>query len=83
MSYVCPVCNGLEALQPICPDCGQAAADQGKLSDFYGPYSPYRPIDDLKMTNGYDDLRRHVCMHSVYCSRCGRSFELAVGERPE
>lgn len=78
--YVCAVCNGMERWAPLCPACGEAAEDRGRLSDYYDPYAPYRPIDDLKMTNGYNDLERHQCIHSIFCEQCGQSFVQAVQE---
>ncbi|WP_274363876.1 hypothetical protein [Paenibacillus thermotolerans] len=77
---ICPVCNGFEQLVAACPQCGAKAEDQGKLSDLYGPYSPYRPIDDLKLTNGYDDLAHRQCMHAVYCPVCGETAIRSVNE---
>lgn len=80
-SFMCEVCNGMAQLAQKCPECRQDADDQGKLSDFYGPYAPYRPIDDLKLTNGFDDLRQHVCIHLTYCPNCNRSFLVSVNEK--
>jgi hypothetical protein len=39
--------------------------------DLYGNYSPYRPIDDLKMTDGMIDVTTHECPHQVWCLKCG------------
>lgn len=80
-SYVCSVCNGLEALAGSCSSCGQAAEDRGRLSDYDDPYSPYRPIDDMKLTNGFPDLERHQCIHMAYCPNCDASFALPVQEQ--
>lgn len=77
---ICPVCNGLEQLVSVCPQCGGTTEDQGKESDYYGPYSPYRPIDDMKLTNGYYDLAQHQCMHAVYCPACGTTAIQSVNE---
>jgi len=80
MSYICSVCNGMESLLNNCPECNRLAQDQGRLSDYYGPYSPYRPIDDLKATNGYEDLIQHTCIHLAYCSNCNYSFPVSIQE---
>ncbi|MED4604201.1 hypothetical protein P9314_26595 [Paenibacillus validus] len=80
-SYVCSVCNGLEALGGSCPSCRQAAEDRGRLSDYDDPYSPYRSIDDMKLTNGFADLERHQCVHMAYCPGCGATFTLSVQEQ--
>ncbi|MDF2961559.1 MAG: hypothetical protein K0S39_3294 [Paenibacillus sp.] len=80
MSYLCTVCNGLLALRVDCQNCNTELEDQGKISDFYDPYSPYRPIEDLKMTNGFKDKENHLCYHWGYCSHCCTSFPVCVHE---
>jgi hypothetical protein len=80
LSYLCPVCNGLDQLQASCRSCGGAAEDCGKASDYYGPYSPYRPIDELKLTNGFPDLAQHQCYHALYCPSCDSTQLHAVDE---
>lgn len=80
-STMCPVCNGLEQLTCSCFKCGNPMNDYGKLSDYYAPYSPYRPIDDLKETNGYLDLQLQQCMHTVICSVCETEAVQAVDEK--
>lgn len=80
MSYYCPVCNGLQSMSVLCPACRQAARDFGRTDDFLGPYSPYRPIDDLKLTNGFPDLINHECVHLMYCENCRNSFMVNVKE---
>ncbi len=47
--------------------------DNGRFLDILGPYSPYRPIDDLKKTDGYIDLKTSHCPHYVSCEQCGLS----------
>ncbi|WP_233532053.1 hypothetical protein [Paenibacillus alkalitolerans] len=79
-SHICPVCNGIDDLRANCLRCGAQTEDWGKESDFYGPYSPYRPINDLKMTNGYPDLERRQCVHAVFCPSCGTTSSYAVDE---
>lgn len=76
----CPVCNGLEELHVGCPECRKEADDLGRFNDFLGPYSPYRPIDEISLTNGFDDLSRHQCIHVLYCERCGKSFTVRVDD---
>lgn len=81
MSFYCPVCNGMQVLRSACPNCHEEVAqDYGRFDDYMGPYSPYRPIDDLKMTNGFNDFTNHQCVHVVYCQRCKKSFHLSVNE---
>lgn len=70
MDTICPICNGLLPLQESCPVCGKAMEDHGPLTNFFGPYSPYREIDDLKMSNGFPDLVHRQCIHVGYCENC-------------
>ncbi|MEM5766867.1 MAG: hypothetical protein AAGU23_01660 [Bacillota bacterium] len=69
MEGICPLCNGLQAVDSRCPMCGQPMVDGGSLQDFYGPYSPYEE------KNTYGKLavagRRAVCIHLLYCPSCG------------
>lgn len=81
MSWMCPVCNGLEPMSPACPRCGAPAADQGRAADWLGPYAPYRPIDDMKRTDGLPDLERHWCVHLLACPQCGYEWQTAQQER--
>jgi len=77
---ICPVCNGLGLFQAVCPACRTEAEDLGRLGDYYGPYSPYRPIDDIRMTNGFSDVRDRLCLHNAYCGRCNSTFIVQVTE---
>ncbi|SFI86452.1 hypothetical protein [Thermoflavimicrobium dichotomicum] len=70
-SYACPVCNGLNSLILPCPKCGHSLQDGGRVFDYLANYSPYRPIDDLKMTDGWQDYQNHLCPHQTYCEQCG------------
>ncbi|MBA4493757.1 hypothetical protein ACFO25_05110 [Paenactinomyces guangxiensis] len=79
-SYACPVCNGFDNFLANCPDCGAPLADFGRIFDFFADYSPYRPIDDLKMTDGWFDLATHKCPHQVYCPQCGYQDVHMIGE---
>ena len=79
--FICPICNGLTKLNMACPRCGQTAEDYGRYGDFFGPYSPYRPIEDLKLTDGLMDAETYTCPHLLYCPDCERSFPYLVKER--
>jgi hypothetical protein len=81
-SYACPVCNGFSTLFLNCNDCGASLKDYGRFSDLLAPYSPYRPIDDLKMSDGWIDVATHSCPHYLYCPRCGLSQVEMVAEMP-
>jgi len=82
LSSYCPVCNGLESLKQACPACARSLTDCGRLDDLTGPYAPYRQIDDLKLTNGFDDLGSHRCIHLLHCPECKSNYTAAVSEWP-
>lgn len=77
---LCPVCNGLTELAMPCPACGRPLDDSGRLSDYFSDYSPYRPIDDGKMTNGIRDLETGLCIHVGWCPSCRSEYRLSVSE---
>ncbi|WP_255298455.1 hypothetical protein [Brevibacillus dissolubilis] len=70
MNFMCPICNGFTELQVTCESCGSKLDDQGRLLDYFGDYSPYRPFDDLKRTDGYPDVSSHLCPHVATCPAC-------------
>lgn len=80
MQLMCPVCNGLADFDQHCPNCGKALRDEGPIQQFYGPYSAYRPIDDIKKSNGFPDLANNECMHLAYCANCNQQLYAAVSE---
>ncbi|RAL26975.1 hypothetical protein [Thermoflavimicrobium daqui] len=69
--YACPVCNGFTSYTAYCPKCSHILQDGGRIFDYFADYSPYRPIDDLKMTDGLLDYQNHTCPHQIYCEHCG------------
>lgn len=71
ISYACPVCNGFTDFLSSCPECGDQLKDYGRFTDLLADYSPYRPIDDLKMSDDWNDVASHRCPHQVYCPQCG------------
>jgi hypothetical protein len=72
MNHLCPVCNGLSPFRSTCRTCGGPLDDSGRLYDFYGAYSPYREIDDSKLSNGMADDQYHLCLHVGWCPSCRR-----------
>jgi hypothetical protein len=80
LSFGCPVCNGLQPLTKLCPQCSRSLSDAGRADDYLGPYSPYRAADDLKLTNGFTDLVNHTCIHQLYCTGCGLTALVEVVE---
>jgi hypothetical protein len=83
LSFFCPVCNGMQPLHYSCPKCKKETEDCGRFGDYMGPYSPYRPIDDIKLTNGFFDLQNHECIHVAFCSTCDHVFKVSVDEWKE
>lgn len=81
--WICPVCNGMNSINHYCPECSARMDDLGKLSDLYTPYSPYREIEDVKMTNGYMDHANHECMHMTLCPHCHYQQVISVKESGE
>lgn len=69
--YACPYCNGLKKYEKPCPQCFATLTDIGKVSDYYLDYSPYREIDDLKLSDGFPANRtNHNCIHFLRCANC-------------
>lgn len=81
MSYLCPICNGLANLNVQCPECHHQLDDYGRIDQIWEPYSPYREIDDIKLTNGYDDFTTHKCVHLTTCSCCGKDQIIFINEQ--
>lgn len=81
MQSICPVCNGFTRLQTICSTCQQPIDDAGRLADYFGDYSPYREIDDAKLTNGFLDVANHECIHVGWCPRCRNEQLFVVSEQ--
>jgi len=81
MGYICPVCNGLTTLQAVCSECHHQLDDLGRVDDLWGPYTPYREIDDIKMSNGFEDIKEHQCIHIATCPICGKDHYIPVNEQ--
>ena len=65
---VCPVCNGLCAVEKTCPWCGHGLSDAGVLQDLYDSYSPY--LDRGVFEDGYPVHQREACPHLFACPNC-------------
>ncbi|MDQ0153721.1 hypothetical protein [Robertmurraya andreesenii] len=69
---ICPICNGFHEEQKNCRLCGEAMEDSGRVMDFYDDYSPYMPIDQMKLEDGYpEDYKNEQCPHLFKCPTCG------------
>ncbi|RED57161.1 hypothetical protein DFP95_11175 [Cohnella lupini] len=70
---ICPICNALSPLEISCPDCGSAAEDEGRWSDWSGPYAPYEPAQ-LSAQGTLEIAIEVICQHAVRCIDCHRPF---------
>lgn len=71
---ICPLCNGFEEIHFQCPHCCSQMADEGKLMDFFDDYSPYMPIDQMKLEDGFPaNKKNEQCVHLFQCPNCGFS----------
>ncbi|MDZ5470172.1 hypothetical protein SM124_00285 [Bacillus sp. 31A1R] len=69
---MCPLCNGFYEMQESCPSCGNQLEESGRLMDFFDDYSPYMPIDLMKLEDGYSlDFQEEQCPHVFKCPNCG------------
>lgn len=75
MSYVCPICNGLDSAPLLlCPNCHQETVDCGLQEDYAGPYSPY-------VASSHDQTipaAANHCLHLMHCPHCLTEFSYAV-----
>lgn len=79
-AYMCPVCNGIALFNVNCPHCQTLLIDQGMWQNYFDDYSPYLEIEDMKFVNGFDDARKHHCIHFATCPQCGEEVLAAVEE---
>lgn len=78
---ICPICNGLQEVQKYCSTCGTTLEDSGRVMDFYDDYSPYMPIDQMKLENGYpNDYETEQCAHLFKCPYCGHDEIVFIQE---
>lgn len=73
----------MKQLDIKCPLCNKNATDCGRYDEYLGPYAPYRQIDDLRLTNDFNDLKNHQCIHVGYCAQCNLTLNVSVNEWPE
>jgi hypothetical protein len=78
---MCPLCNGFKVLAPVCPGCSGKMEDKGREADFYDDYSPYMPIDQMKLEDGYPrDFADGECPHQFRCPKCGTAKVFLIKE---
>ncbi len=71
---ICPVCNALNPLEASCPKCGSTAEDEGRWTDWSGPYSPYEPA----LLTASPFVHEAVCQHAVRCTSCDYPFSVDI-----
>lgn len=72
MENICPLCNGLQSINEICPNCGEIMVDGGALANYLGPYSPYAEIASLPSQS------EAQCIHLIYCPKCRYDDRVSV-----
>jgi len=72
---ICPICNALIPLEVSCPNCGAPAEDEGRSSDWSGPYSPYEP-ELVALESAASEAGS--CQHSARCPECNRIFQVNI-----
>lgn len=78
---VCPVCNGLKKLELNCVDCNGLMEEKGRYQDYFDDYSPYMPIDQMKLEDGIPaDFQNQQCPHLYRCSSCGTDCVILIKE---
>ncbi|SDZ15631.1 hypothetical protein SAMN05421736_1074 [Evansella caseinilytica] len=80
MSY-CPVCNGLQRMELVCPSCQHPMYDQGRQMDYFDDYSAYLPIELTKENDDIaDDKRLKKCPHLMICDHCNMNKIILIQE---
>ncbi|WP_082347319.1 hypothetical protein [Bacillus sp. FJAT-18017] len=78
---VCPVCNGLKQLDVHCSECSSQMEEKGRYMDYFDDYSPYMPIDQMKLEDGIpNDYKNHQCPHLYRCPSCGNDQIVLIKE---
>ncbi|GAA0382845.1 hypothetical protein [Bacillus horti] len=79
---MCPTCNGMVSIHIPCPQCNTLMLDHGRISDYYAPYSPYREVDHIKMTEPALEATSSVssCLHYISCPHCSVEGTVSIEE---
>ncbi|PKM90298.1 MAG: hypothetical protein CVU87_02615 [Firmicutes bacterium HGW-Firmicutes-12] len=72
---LCPLCNGLDRVFPLCPNCEEILEDAGMLENFFAPYNPYLAQEILEASN---NANHDECIHLFSCPKCGYDQRLAI-----
>ncbi len=78
---MCPLCNGFDATQQTCTQCGSVVEEVGKVTDFLDDYSAYMDIDVLKLVDGdMNSYENSDCLHLFNCPVCKKETIYTVKE---
>lgn len=78
---MCPICNGFRQLETNCQQCGTNMVNEGREAEYYDDYSPYMPIDEMKLEDGYpQNLKNEECPHLYVCPKCGADQIIMIKE---
>jgi hypothetical protein len=72
---LCPLCNGLDKIFLLCPNCEEPLVDAGIPDIFFAPYNPYMDQEYLEAScnANHDD-----CTHLFSCPKCGYDQRLTI-----
>ena len=76
MPEICPICNGLTAINCTCTYCHSQLLDYGQLQSYLDPYAPFEE-DELVQQNLLS-VNEGYCQHLAYCSHCKRKTAVKV-----
>lgn len=78
---MCPLCNGFKKIHLNCPNCNGKMENKGREAEYYDEYSPYMPIDQMKLEDGYPtDYSKEECPHLFRCPICGTDQIVLIKE---
>lgn len=67
MDLACPLCNGIQEIDVLCPKCSVKMKDNGPIVNYLDDYSPYLSND---MTQLVDGVPHDQCLHVFSCPNC-------------
>ncbi|WP_243186783.1 hypothetical protein [Clostridium muellerianum] len=70
MEKVCPVCNGLSAVNLLCERCKGTMEDMGRVQDYTDPYACQQEIND----------GINYCLHLFKCKQCNSAKRIKISK---